>query len=103
MKIVGSIIVGKKIRPFIFNDATLELIFDQYSWERAVLMNPFDEIELWGKIKKASTIEFSEIRIGKYFCDSCKNWQNATSQEWSYGMCLNCSLDRDSDFSENYD
>lgn len=101
MKIVGTIIVGQKFRPFIFENETEKLILDEYSWERVIPTNPFAEIELKERIKKAAEIEVDQIKIGEYFCENCRKWRKSTSQEWSYGMCLSCSLDRDSDFSDS--
>ncbi|HRH42069.1 MAG TPA: hypothetical protein PKY82_10520 [Pyrinomonadaceae bacterium] len=101
MKIVGTIIVAQKFRPFIFENETEKLILDEYSWERAIPINPFAEMELKERIKKAAEIEVEQVKIGEYFCETCRKWRKATSQEWSYGMCLSCSLDRDSDFSDS--
>lgn len=101
MKVFGTIIVGQKFCPFIFKDETNVLILDEYSWERAIPINSFAEMELKEKIKKAAEIEVDEVKIGEYFCGTCQKWRKATSQEWSYGMCLSCSLDRDSDFSDS--
>lgn len=101
MIVVGSLIVGQKIHPFIFDSIANKLTLDEYSWERAIPLNSFDEVKLWHKIRQATSIQVDEIRIGKYFCTSCQKWLNANNQEWSYGICLSCSLDRDSDFSES--
>jgi hypothetical protein len=103
VKIIGTIIVGEKFRPFIFDDEKNELILDEFSWERDFLPNLLEKIDLRIKIRQLANFLFDDIRFGEYFCESCKNWRKANNQEWSYGMCLSCSLDRDSEFSANYD
>ncbi len=94
MKIVGSVIVGKKIRPFILDDDTNEIILDEYSWERHIPQNARGENYVIQKIQRTLSIPVENILLGRYFCENCKCWFNATDQEWSFGICLYCSLDR---------
>ncbi len=101
MKIVGSIVEDQKVRPFIFDDETEKIVLDEFSWDRAVSLDFFDEMDLRQRIREVLSFAEDEIRIGEYFCSSCQKWRKATSQEWSYGICLSCSLDRDSDYSDS--
>lgn len=104
MKIVGSIIVENKIVPFILDTELNSLSVNNWSWDRAVVLSAEQEKFYEEKIRELMIPQIiGDVIFGEFFCNSCGKWRKATSQEWSYGMCLSCSLDRDSDFSEHYD
>lgn len=45
----------------------------------------------------SATMAVDAVRVGEYRCGVCGEWVPVTPSRWSYGICLSCSLDRDSD------
>lgn len=102
MKIPGSIIAEHGIAPFLFDSESGELEIGCQTWERAKAISEEQASFLRKKImEKAASQNIIEIKFGEFYCDSCKSWCRATSGEWSLGMCLSCSMDRDSECYEN--
>ena len=102
-KIVGSVIVYGKVRPFVFHTETGVLGFDVYEPQSPQTQTEFDKEEIEIRVSHQSPFLFDEIRLGEYFCESCKSWFAANKNQWSFGICLYCSLDRGTELSEMFD
>lgn len=102
MEIIGTIIKHGKTRPFVFDTDTKRFQLDEYAARLEKNNLPaVNQAEMTETIRKLA--DFDEIRFDEYFCEVCQNWFNADKKDWSYGICLSCSLDRGTELSEIYD
>jgi hypothetical protein len=101
-KIIGSIIAKEKVQPFVFNVENGELKLGVYESQSQESQRSFDKEVIEIRISQQTPFAFDEIRFDEYFCESCKSWFGANTNQWSYGICLYCSLDRGSELAELY-
>lgn len=101
-RIVGSLVAQGKVRPFVLDSGQLKL--DVYEPDpREVSQRYFSTRSMEQQVREAAGFPIDEVRIGEYFCDRCGNWLRANKEEWSYAMCISCSLDQGTEISEFLD
>lgn len=101
-RIVGSVVQRGLPRPFVIDCDTRTVELDRFLTPQEIDLNQFDlspaEREQWVlAIARQAGPDVESVRIGEYYCDVCKRWQDALHEPWSVAMCLNCSIDRDSE------
>ena len=96
--VVGSLVTPDGVRAFRLQVETAQLVLDDMvggmepstfsSEERALLED---------LLRLTAEFEITEVHLGQYFCHTCKRFVAADRTRWSLGLCLSCSMDRDSD------
>jgi len=85
-------------RTFLMNVDTGEVTFDDHvagAPQSSLSVGEKDALE--AQVRQALAFPVAEVRIGQYRCHTCGRWVAADSNQWSHGLCLSCSMDRDSD------
>jgi hypothetical protein len=102
--IVGTVIIGESLHPFVLDPATNTIRLDVYdptpAGEVLVIAETDSVVETVSKLLGSAV---NAVRPGEYYCSACRNWLPADRNCWSMSICMSCSLDRGSELAEYYD
>ena len=100
---VGTIISGTDTLPFIYEGVSETLRLGEHLAMKTASSVP---LEMQEKICKtiwdAPGLCGSEVAFNRFFCSRCGQWADATTEQWSYTICMSCSLDRASEMAEYF-
>jgi hypothetical protein len=91
-RIVGSVIVGGKARPFLLDVPTGRVTLDRceaaHPMQRSI--GPMEREAIERQVKGETGA--AEVRIGQYRCPKCNRWVDVVSapSDWSGDHCANC-------------
>ena len=102
-KILGTLVAATKEQPFVFHvpDGRLQLGFDWPDRTPSVI-DPELQSRVVQALRGVATGPIQDVRMGQWHCYDCGQWFDVQREPscWSYGMCLNCSMDRASDIGD---
>jgi hypothetical protein len=96
--VFGTLVFADGSRPFLFDLDSGELAYDDHvTGAPSRTLGWLEKRRLTRQLRKAVGPEAMAVRIGEYLCRECNRWVAADGSHWSAGICLSCSMDRDSD------
>jgi hypothetical protein len=96
--VVGSLVTPDGKRPFRLKVESAELVLDDMvGGMEPCAYSSEERTRLEDLVRMTADLVVTEVRLGQYFCHTCKRWVAADCNHWSLGLCLSCSMDRDSD------
>jgi len=102
--IVGSIITASGPQPFVMHIETGKFTVGDYARpdEAQQRLSVIQQQRFVQLIAERTGASYAEVRLGQYHCSECRQWVEATPQQWSLSVCLSCSMDRASEMHERY-
>lgn len=99
--LVGSLVTSDTVTPFIFDSTRNSLQLGEHAAKHtlAACSEP-DMAELRQRIRELAGQPDADVRFNTYYCSCCGQWADATTQQWSYTICISCSLDRATEMAE---
>ena len=95
--VVGSLINHAGITPFRLNTESGEVILGEHVGGVPVCSYSAEEkLQIEKQLRAGCDTPVLEVRVHQYLCHHCNKWIEA-GPKWSLGLCLSCSMDRDSD------
>lgn len=99
--IIGTLLTSTGPRAFWFDDESGHVELDRYDPRHDIKkVSPGEQNKILSSLQAKAGIEILSVRFGEYFCHTCQKWHEATPRVWSYGLCLSCAMDRDSDLAK---
>lgn len=101
--IVGSVRIESDIQPFSYSPEDNTLVLDKYEMNPlSAALSEEEKQKIRDKITGSIGCLPDEVRFGEYFCSECREWIELDGNQWSLGVCLSCSMDRDSDMADSF-
>ena len=91
-RIVGSVTVGGKQRPFSLDVPTGRVVLDRFESADAMQrsVGPMEREAIDRQVR--SETGASNVRIGEYHCSRCNRWVDVVKSpnDWASDRCNNC-------------